>query len=601
MSVELRAGPVLRRVSASTATVWVETSSPGTVTVAAGHEGGPEVRADARTFTVHGHHFALVDVEGLSPGSALPYRVSVDGVSVWPLPGGDAPPSLLRTLDPATPTRVLFGSCLTTAAHTVEADAVHGPDMLLAYARRLARRRRDHGGAVPDEPSVMLLLGDQVYADELQADMAAELRARRIEAASGRSSAIHAPADEVVSFDEYAELYRRAWTAPDVRWLLSTVPTLMMFDDHDIRDDWNTSGAWRRKIAASPWWRDRITSGIGAYWVYQHLGNLTARDRAADPAVAAVLGPSNDVTLDVAASDSPGPTDPASDTATPDEATPADAGPALDEFAWRADQSPESYLWSFRLDLGGTRVLMVDTRCSRRVADDSDRDMLGTRGSAWIDENLTGDVDHVVVACSLPFLLPRGVHNLEAWSEAVCAGRWGAAMRGIGERLRQAVDLEHWAAFQQSFTHVTNAVLETGSGRRGAAPASVLFLGGDVHFSYLARARTGTDTPGGDTTVAQLVCSPIRNRLPRPLRIMTRIAASGLAAAGTRVLTALARVPSPALRWRLDDGPDYRNSLATLELDGRRASVVWENAEVPTDGSAKSPQVRESTRRVLTS
>ncbi|MGW1633884.1 hypothetical protein, partial [Streptomyces anthocyanicus] len=30
----------------------------------------------------------------------------------------------------------------------------------------------------------------------------------------------------------------------EVRWLLSTVPSCMIFDDHDVIDDWNTSAAW---------------------------------------------------------------------------------------------------------------------------------------------------------------------------------------------------------------------------------------------------------------------------------------------------------------------------------------------------------------------
>ncbi len=50
----------------------------------------------------------------------------------------------------------------------------------------------------------------------------------------------------------------------------------MIFDDHDIRDDWNTSASWRRDMWATDWWRDRIVGGLAAYWVHQHLGNLDA-------------------------------------------------------------------------------------------------------------------------------------------------------------------------------------------------------------------------------------------------------------------------------------------------------------------------------------
>ncbi len=40
-----------------------------------------------------------------------------------------------------------------------------------------------------------------------------------------------------------------------MRWLLSTVPSCMIFDDHDVIDDWNTSAAWLADMRATDWWR----------------------------------------------------------------------------------------------------------------------------------------------------------------------------------------------------------------------------------------------------------------------------------------------------------------------------------------------------------
>ena len=59
--------------------------------------------------------------------------------------------------------------------------------------------------------------------------------------------------DEVWSFEEYTWLYHETWSPPPVRWLLSTVPTCMLLDDHDLRDDWNTSLAWREEVTAQAW------------------------------------------------------------------------------------------------------------------------------------------------------------------------------------------------------------------------------------------------------------------------------------------------------------------------------------------------------------
>src|SRR6185437_9827854 len=84
-------GPLLRYVSETAATIWVETDRACTVEV---------LRRRARTFEVAGHHYALVLLDGLAPGSRQEYQVALDGVIAWPEPGSAFPPSVLRTLAP---------------------------------------------------------------------------------------------------------------------------------------------------------------------------------------------------------------------------------------------------------------------------------------------------------------------------------------------------------------------------------------------------------------------------------------------------------------------------------------------------------------------
>ena len=83
------------------------------------------------------------------------------------------------------------------------------------------------------------------------------------------------PDDVVADFEEYTWLYREAWTPEIERWLFSVVPTAMMFDDHDMIDDWNISAIWVEEIRSQPWWQEHIIGGLVSYWVYQHLGNLS--------------------------------------------------------------------------------------------------------------------------------------------------------------------------------------------------------------------------------------------------------------------------------------------------------------------------------------
>ena len=86
MAGPLRLGPLLRHVDDRSAAVWVEIGRAGTVTVRL--EAHPTGRTDwrRRTFRVHDHHYALVEVDDLSPGWSTAYQVLVDDEVCWPAP-----------------------------------------------------------------------------------------------------------------------------------------------------------------------------------------------------------------------------------------------------------------------------------------------------------------------------------------------------------------------------------------------------------------------------------------------------------------------------------------------------------------------------------
>ena len=147
--MELRLGPLLRYVDETRATVWVETSTPCDVEVLGHH---------AHTWSVHGHHYALVRIEGLAPDSATPYEVHLDGRKAWPL-DNDFGPSVIRTPRADGTFRLTFGSCRRSAPFDAKGFKEFGPDALVALAERMAA-----GTDAP--PDAVLLLGDQVYADD---------------------------------------------------------------------------------------------------------------------------------------------------------------------------------------------------------------------------------------------------------------------------------------------------------------------------------------------------------------------------------------------------------------------------------------------------
>jgi hypothetical protein len=218
---------------------------------------------------------------------------------------------------------------------------------------------------------------------------------------------------------------------------------------------------------------------------------------------------------------------------------------------------------------------------TRHDAHEHARAMVDDQEWAWIEEQATGDFDHLILATSLPFALVPGLHYLEAWSEAVCDGAWGDRLSGLGERARRAADLEAWAAFQDSFHRLAGLVAEVATGRRGSAPASVVIVSGDVHHAYLAEIdlRRGD---GPRSPIWQAVCSPFRNTLDRSDREVLRFGASRPGLAVARTLARSARVEEPELRWQIDSGPWFDNQFATLTFERRSAELRLEKT-VPGD------------------
>lgn len=551
MPSELVLGPVLRHVDETSAAIWVETKRACRVSVRL--QGHPEVWSTP-TFAVHAHHYALVEVTGLAPGIETAYQVEVDDTVAWPSPGAVAGESRLRTLRSDGPLQMAFGSCRTSVSHDAAGHRSHGVDALRTFGMAQAV-----GGDVPDWPDLLLLLGDQVYADDTSPEMRDFIAARR--------SLDEPPGGELTDFEEYAHLYALAWGEPWLRWLLSCLPTLMIFDDHDVRDDWNTSWRWREKMEATPWWHGRIVAALSSYWVYQHLGNMSVAERAKDEVWREWLRRRSHSDDEV------------------------DLSELLDAFAARVDQEPGSYRWSYARDLGDSRLVVADSRAGR-VLEPGRRSMLDEPEMSWLDEQLHGDYQHLFIGTSLPFLLPPGLHYLEAWNEAMAAGRWGRACAWISERLRQKIDLEHWAAFQDSFRRVAQMVSEVARAERGQAPATVTFLSGDVHHSYIAEVEGAKE---GHSRILQFVCSPVRNPLPRAIRASTGIMAHRVARPLGSWAAKSANVPDSPWRWQTLHGPWYDNNVAIVHVDGDQMEVTWWCGRVLDDDHAH-PQLAQVAR-----
>ncbi|HKP97570.1 MAG TPA: alkaline phosphatase D family protein [Fibrobacteria bacterium] len=97
----------------------------------------------------------------------------------------------------------------------------------------------EHG---KDPYALLLMGGDQVYADEIwhsrdRAGLIAEW-ARGDEKARKATKVGRDIRDQLDKF--YEGLYLRHWAQPDMAAMMASIPSLMMWDDHDIFDGWGS-------------------------------------------------------------------------------------------------------------------------------------------------------------------------------------------------------------------------------------------------------------------------------------------------------------------------------------------------------------------------
>ena len=143
----------------------------------------------------------------------------------------------------------------------------------------------------------------------------------------------------------------------------------MVFDDHDVHDDWNISWSWVEEMRALPWWDARITGAFMAYWIYQHLGNLSPPELAEEAMFPLVQQD-------------------------------ADAGPRLREAARMWDRESAASRWAYYRDFGDSRLIVLDSRAARVLADGR-REMVDEEEWDWIVEHSVGAFDHLVIASTL--------------------------------------------------------------------------------------------------------------------------------------------------------------------------------------------------------
>ena len=262
-------------------------------------------------------------------------------------------------------------------------------------------------------------------------------------------------------YEEYTQLYREAWGEP--------IDPLAALDGAQ-RDDLRRPRRPRRlEHVDRVGHRDarRRRGGAGASWprfesylIYQHLGNLSPRElrrvRRSTSSCATAEDADADELRDVRLARRRG-----------------GRGHAL-ELLPRHRARPRG-----------------DDRLARRPRARAGRPQRwSTRDEwRWIEEHARGDVDHLLIGTSLPLFLAPGAALARGLERGRLRRRLGqACVKRLGEKLRQELDLEHWAAFGRTRSGAcATCCREVGAGRaRRGAGDDRRAARGDVHHAYLA-------------------------------------------------------------------------------------------------------------------
>ena len=355
----------------------------------------------------------------------------------------------------------------------------------------------------------------------------------------------------------YVELFRAA--LPDVRRVLANVPSLMIFDDHEITDDWNLDHPWVNSVYDKPGGRRAVTNGVLAYALCQHWGNKPQAFTTASTPEQQVLD-----TVAAAAATSP-PTSPATACAPllglPTGPLP-DAPPPQ---ALRDLTAPNAIRYDLTLGPGEgwpVRIVLFDERTVREYPRADSQCARISRAALTVQlPPPASSVPFTIVVAAAPILGTELVEDvIQPLFEVMLPG---------GARF---ADFESWSAVRANHQDLL---------ARLAAHDPVVVLSGDVHYGFTAKL---TRSEGGATTrVAQLTASAAKNvetknaaislfsELIMRLGLERARATSGFASLSSADKTKLLQAPPTGARLAWDDTVDV--------LLGR---VAREGASEPT-------------------
>ncbi|MEI5638738.1 MULTISPECIES: alkaline phosphatase D family protein [unclassified Pseudoalteromonas] len=257
-------------------------------------------------------------------------------------------------------------------------------------------------------------------------------------------------------------------TLPAAERLCANVPVLMMFDDHDVTDDWNLTAKWEQAIANHKVSTRIISNGLISYWLFQGMGNdaLAATGELKQ-------GFRNSLQDN------------------------RWAFTAFDKQVRRFGQ------WHYCLDTF-PKVVVLDTRTHRWRNEQDFNEPSGLMDWEMLMELQETLIDHsaVLMVSPAPVFGVKAIETIQA------------VFNACGDPL--VVDVENWMAHEGAAKKLIEIF------KRADTPKETIILSGDVHYSFCfsVQARFGRH----DNRIWQLTASGIKNEFPKSLiRVLDKL------------------------------------------------------------------------------
>lgn len=269
--------------------------------------------------------------------------------------------------------------------------------------------------------------------------------------------------------DEFLDTYAREKIAidqfvkglPSVHRALAHVPSYMIFDDHDVTDDWNLTRAWEDDVYNNPFSKRIVGNAIVAYLLCQGMGNPEITWRCL---------------LDT----------------------------LHDSFTEQGIQEHDNLIdtllahnhWQYRLNTSPP-IQVLDTRTQRWRSESNAKKPSGLmdwEGLCDLQQEIIGQ-DSVIMVSAAPVY---GVKFIEAIQRVFIT--FGGALM---------VDAENWMAHRGTASVMLNIF------RHIKTPPHFIILSGDVHYSFVydISLRFRRNSP----KITQFTCSGIHNQFPDKL------------------------------------------------------------------------------------